>query len=134
MDTNTTLLRRALRGNAVFSTLCGIILLAAAGPLGPALGVPALALRIVGVSLLPFALGLWRNAGRPEVQRGEAWFAVALDSAWVVGSAALILGNLWPFTAAGKWGVIGVADVVLLCAILQTIGLARSAPRAALGS
>ena len=129
-----TLLRRALRGNAVFSSFCGITLLAAAGPLAPLLGVPALALRVVGLSLLPFALGLWRNARRPEVRRGEAWTAVALDLAWVAASTALVYGELWPLRAAGTWAVIGVAEVVLLCAVLQGIGLVRSMPRAARAS
>ena len=125
------LLRRALLGNATFSALCGTSLLVGAGSLEPHLGAPALALRVIGISLLPFAFGLWRNARRPRVQRGEAWVAVALDLTWVAGSATLILGELWPLRPAGIWAVIGVADVVLLCAVLQALGLWRSAPRAA---
>ena len=128
---DSLLLRRALLGNAAFSTLCGITLLVGGGALEPTLGVPALALRVVGLSLLPFAWGLWQNARRAELRRGEAWVAVGLDLAWVAGSAALMLGKLWPLAPAGTWAVVGVADVVLLCAILQTVGLVRSSPRAA---
>ncbi len=123
--TNTTLLRGALRANAAFSTLCGAILVVLGGVLDPVLGVPALALRLVGASLLPFAVSLWMNARRAEVSRREAWLAVGLDLAWVAGSAALILGELWPLTTAGRWAVIGVAEVVLLWALLQTAGLVR---------
>ena len=122
------LLRTALRGNAAFSITCSLILLAGAGWLEPRLGVPALALRIVGVSLAPFALGLWRNAARPSVARGEAWTAVGLDLAWVAASAALVLADLWPLETAGTWTVVAVADVVLTFAILQWVGLARSKP------
>ena len=121
-----SLLRLALRGNALFSTLCGLTLLLAAGPLAPPLGIPALALRIVGASLLPFAVGLWRNAARQPISRKEAWVAVGLDLGWVAGSAVLILGELWPLEVAGRWAVIAAAEVVLLWAILQILGLRRS--------
>lgn len=131
MDTrsDSRLLRRALTGNAVFSTLCGVTLLAAGGLLGPVLAVPPLALRIVGLTLLPFAFGLWQNAHRVAVHRGEAWLAVGLDLAWVAGSALLVFGDLWPLSYAGIWAVLGVAEVVLVCAALQGLGLVRGAPR-----
>ncbi|MEM8884094.1 MAG: hypothetical protein AAGD14_08510 [Planctomycetota bacterium] len=122
------LLRRALKGNAAFSLLCGSALLAGGDALAPLLGVPALALRVVGLTLLPFAVGLWRNASRAAVSRGEAWTAVALDLVWVAGSIALVAFELWPLEPAGTWAVIGVADVVALWALLQTLGLVRSRP------
>ena len=125
------LLRRALLGNASFSTLCGFALLIAAGPLAPWLGVPALALRVVGLVLLPFAYGLWRNARRDVVSRAEAWTAVALDLAWVAGSIALVVGELWPLRPAGTWAVLGVAEVVALWAVLQAVGLLRGRARTA---
>lgn len=127
MDTpnDHRLLRRALLANATFSTLCGTTLLLGAGALAPLLGVPALALRLVGATLLPFAWGLWQNARRPDLRRGEAWLAVGLDLGWVAGSAALLLGELWPLEPAGRWAVIAVGDVVLLCALLQAAGLLR---------
>ena len=132
MDTQheSLLLRRALRGNAVFSTLCGVALLIAGGLLEPVLGVPSLALRLVGLSLLPFAFGLWQNAARASVRRAEAWVAVALDLAWVAGSAALVFANLWPLSSTGTWAVLGVAEVVLVFAVLQALGLRRGAMRA----
>lgn len=112
--------------NAGFSTLCGLILLLAGGALEPELGAPALALRAVGLLLLPFALGLGLNARRATPRRGEAWLAVALDLGWVLGSVLLILGELWPLTVAGRWSVIGVAGVVALFAVLQALGLRRA--------
>jgi len=132
-QSNQALLRRALLGNAAFSTLCGVTLLVAAGSLAPLLGIPTLALRITGLALLPFAFGLFQNARREKVQRGEAWLAVVLDGAWVLGSAALVLADLWPLQTAGVWAVLVVAEVVLLCAILQAVGLKRTA-RAATAS
>jgi len=125
------LLRRALLGNAAFSALTGLTLLAAAGPLEAVLGVPEVALRVVGLLLLPFAAGLLRLATRERVDRGQAWLAVAMDLAWVAGSAVLLLGELWPLNTAGTWTVIGVADVVLTFALLQTLGLWRGASASA---
>lgn len=122
---DTVLLRRALIGNALFSTLSGVVLLAVAGPLAPLLGVPAMALRVVGAALLPFAYGLWRNANREVVRREEAWVAVALDAVWVIASAVLVFGELWPLETAGVVAVAGVASVVLCFAVLQALGLAR---------
>ena len=126
---DSRLLRRALLGNALFSTVCGLILLLGASPLDPWLGIPAWVLRAVGLGLLPFALGLFLNARREVVRRSEAWVAVALDLAWVAGSAWLVLGELWPLREPGTWAVIGVAAVVLECAVFQALGLVRSAPK-----
>jgi hypothetical protein len=122
----TRLLRTALRANAVFSLSCGLVLAGGAFTLGPLLGVPAPALLVVGGVLVPFAVQLWLGARRPSISRPEAWTAVALDLCWVLGSAALILFELWPLTEAGRWAVIGVAEVVLLWAVLQALGLVRA--------
>lgn len=125
MQSNTNLLRRALQGNALFSATTGLGLLLAGGALAPLLGVPALVLRLIGLSLVPFALGLWRNAARDQVHRGEVWIAVGLDSTWVLGSAALLTFELWPLTTAGFWTVLAVADTVLVFGFLQFLGLQR---------
>ncbi len=126
---SSRLLRAALLANAAFSTLCGILLLAAATPLSPALGIPVLALRLTGAALLPFAFGLAHSARRPIVDPVEAWIAVVLDLSWVLGSAALVLGEFLPLTQAGVWAVLGVAEVVLAWAVLQAWGLRRNAQR-----
>ena len=128
--TDSLLLRRALLGNAAFSTLTGLTLLIGGGWLGPALGLPAIALRVVGLVLLPFALGLVKNARRERVDRTEAWVTVAMDLAWVAGSALLVFGDVWPLLPAGTWTVVAVADIVMAFALLQAIGLKRSAPEA----
>lgn len=128
----TRLLRLALRTNAAFSTVCGVILLAAAGRLEPMLGIARIELLLTGASLLPFACALAFNAQRPVPNRVAAWIAVGLDLAWVAGSAALLIGHLRPLTSAGYWAVLGVAEVVLTLAVLQIVGLRRSQPQAAL--
>ncbi|MDF1839779.1 MAG: hypothetical protein P1V35_18080 [Planctomycetota bacterium] len=125
-NTKTLLLRRALQGNACFSTATGLALALAGGWLGPILGVPALVLHAIGGMLVLFALALLKNAARPEVHRTEAWIVVALDLSWVLGSVALVTLDLWPLTSTGMWVILAVADFVLLFAGLQTWGLLRA--------
>ena len=112
-------------GNALFSSSCGLLLLGAASTLGPVFGVPPMALRIVGLTLLPFAVALVLNARRTRPNRSEAKLAVALDLGWVVASLVLLIAGLWPLSAAGFWAVLGVADCVLAFALLQAWGLHR---------
>jgi hypothetical protein len=52
---------------------------------------------------------------------------VYADLAWVIASAGLIFANLVDFTTAGKWAIAILADVVLVFAIVQFVGLRRLA-------
>lgn len=117
-------LRRALQANGVFSGVSGLILILGAGPLSELIGISVSSVLIgIGVALIFYAVGLFRNAAREQVSRIEAWMAVIMDLAWVVGSAALIF--LGVLTVTGNWVVAGVADIVLLFGILQWVGLRK---------
>lgn len=118
-------LRTALRANAIFSALCGAVLAAGSGVLGPWLGIPPTALVVVGVGLLPWAFLLYRNAGRPAPSLPEARLAVAGDVIWVVGSAVLLVLDPLGFTTAGKVAIVVIALLVADFAIWQSIGLGR---------
>ena len=118
-------LRTALRANAICSALSGVTLAAGSGVLGPWLGIPPATLVVVGLALLPWAVLLHRNAGRPELNAAEARLAVAGDLMWVVGSAAVLLLDPIGFTTAGKVVVAVVALMVADFAIWQSIGLGR---------
>ena len=120
--TKSNLLRRALQANGVFSALSGIILIVAAKPLSTRLGLTLPSILIgVGVSLLVYAAGLFRSGRRETINQVEAYLAVILDAAWVVGSAVVIFAGV--LTTTGNWVVAIVADVVLLFALLQIYGL-----------
>ncbi len=117
-------LRRALLGNGVFSLISGIILIVTAKPLSELFGLSMSAILTgLGVSLLLYAAGLFRNALQEEICQTEALLAVILDAAWVVGSVVLITTGI--LTRTGNWTAAIVADVVLLFAVLQFIGLRR---------
>lgn len=121
-----SLLRFALRANAIFSAGSGIALLAASGTLGAVLGVePSWILLAIGASLVVFAVGLFRNSLLDRVPLGEAKVAVALDVAWVAGSAVLLAASI--LTPWGDAVVAAVGAVVSLFAVLQLLGVQRVA-------
>ena len=119
---DTSFLRRSLQIDGVASGLCGVLLLAGAGPLSSLMGLagPGIA-RMVGALLVVYAAALLWNGARATASRGGALAAVVLDAAWVAGSALVILDG--PLTALGNLAVAAVA--VLLFAILEAVGLAR---------
>ncbi len=126
-STSSTLLRRALQGNAAFSAVSGVSFIVAARPLAAFLGsVPPWLMVVTGVSLLFFAAGLVHNSARERVSLMEAKLAVAMDMAWVLGSGlAILFANALGLTRPGTWAIVVVADVVLVFAILQGLGLRR---------
>jgi hypothetical protein len=126
---HTSFLRRSLQLDGVASGLCGVLLLAAAAPLAPLMGLdgPGIA-RAVGALFVIYAAALLRGAARATVSRGGALAAVVLNVAWVLGSAAVIVDG--PLTPLGKAAVAAVAAAVLLFAVLEAVGLARQ-PRPA---
>ena len=117
------LLRYALTANSVFSTASGLTL-AIGGPwIASVVGVgPGWLYRTIGVGLVLSGAGLWRNAGRAEIDLTEVRWAVAMDWLWVIGSVALVL--LAPtINRAGVW-VVGVVGVVVAdFAVVQVLGM-----------
>jgi hypothetical protein len=123
-EQRASLLRKALIGNAVFSTLSGLTILFAQKWVLRILGLsPDLSLAILGVGLLVFAATLLINARRSQLKKSDAWIAVCMDLAWVIGSYVLIF--VIPFSTGGKWVVGMIAELVLLFAVLQFLGIRR---------
>ena len=118
------LLRYALIGNASFSTITGLFIIVAHDWIAHLLGVGGSAGMIgLGIGLLVFAATLLINARRPELKLTDAWAAVLMDLGWVAGSYTLVL--VAPFTAEGRWVIAAVADLVLVFAVLQWVGIHR---------
>ena len=118
------LLRNSLIGNALFSILSALIILASTGWLAQFLGLrDHIVLTILAISLAGYAVILLINARRPKIKISDAWMAVILDAIWVICSYALIF--VVPFTFGGKWLIAAVAEIVFVCAILQSFGIRR---------
>ncbi len=131
-DPSQQLLRYALRANAAFSTVCGIAMIAAFGPLSTTFGIkPSWLLPMTGGMLMLFATGLILISFRDAIDRAAAVTAVALDVGWVLGSAVLLLLPLTTLTATGWWAIAIVAETVAVFAVLQFLGLRTSRQAAA---
>jgi hypothetical protein len=126
MDGHANLLRRTLQANSVFSAASGVAAITGAGILTDELGTghPAV-LVTLGLGLVVYAIGLWWTASKDQIDRRIASAAVVMDVAWVAGSVVLVAAG--PLTATGNWTAVLVADMVLLFAVLQFLGLRRSA-------
>jgi hypothetical protein len=77
----------------------------------------------LGISLLAFAVTLVVFARKKPIKLLDAWIAVFLDLAWVIGSYPLLF--VVPFSTSGKWIVGIVAEVVMLFALVQWLGIRR---------
>ena len=123
-EDRTCMLRKAFLGNALFSTVSGLIILFAQRRVLGILGLSnRINLTMLGAALIIFAAMLVINAHRQQVKISDAWVGVLMDLGWVVGTVVAIFTV--PFSTQGKWVVIGIADVVLLFAMLQFLGLRR---------
>ena len=123
---SANLLRRALQGNGIFSTVSGLVFVAAANSLATFTGIqPPLAFTVIGVIVLSYALLLFWQAGKQTVDAPFALFTIATDTLWVIVSWALILLDPLSLTLAGKWSVGLVAEAVFVFAVVQTIGYRR---------
>ncbi len=121
-----SLLRKSLLANAVFTTVCGLGLVLASGSLAGLIGaVGATELIIAGVILLFYAADLARTALGKHLPRSRVYYFIVMDVLWVIGSAVVLWGLAVPFTAAGRWIILLIADAVGLFAVLQYFGLRR---------
>jgi hypothetical protein len=126
--------RRVLLGNATFGIVTGLIALLWSGALSAAFGLAQPMVLIgLGEALLLFAAALIWIALRMPTNQRILGTIFALDVAWVIASALVLLAGWAPLTAAATWAIIGVADVVALFALLEYIGLRRLRSTAAVG-
>lgn len=125
---NDGLLGAALLANAVFSTCTGGAALWFAPVLVEALGgLSMIEFRVLGFALLVFAGGVAILGTRQPVPALPAALVTLADLVWVLASAALLALHVRPWTPAGEAVVAGVAGVVSLVALGQTLGLLRYA-------
>jgi hypothetical protein len=118
-------LGRVLIADGVVSGLCGLGLLVAPGPIAGLIGVRSSAIvAAVGLSLLGYAAVLIMGARGSAARRTAAW-AVALNVAWLAGTAAVILAGA--LNRQGNWALILVGDAVLVFALLEGVALRRRA-------
>jgi hypothetical protein len=117
-----------LYGNSAFSFTSGLVSVLFSKSIADFLGLSASWIILaLGVGLILYGIEIFLAARAEPVNKALATFAVYADLAWVLGNAVLIFANLVDFTTAGKWAIAIIADIVLVFAILQYVGLRRVA-------
>ena len=120
-----TLLRGALKLDAVVTGANAVAYVGGAALLSDWLGVPAVFLVAVGVFLAAFAGAVWRLATRPAMPVPAVWAVIGLNVAWAVDSLALVALDGFSPTLAGQLLIAVQAVGVLGFAALQLAGLRR---------
>lgn len=122
----SSLIRRALYGDAAFSGVSGLVFLLAANPVSTFLGVNApMVIAVIGVGIVGYSALLFYHASRPMIAPSFALFPITGNSLWVLGSIVLLVTGWIPFSAEGKWAVAVVAMIVDAFAMVQFVGWRR---------
>ncbi len=123
--TRTPILRLALLGDAATSGATGLLLVTAAGPLAPLLGLPTPLLCEAGLVLLPYAAFVAWAGTRKSPPRWAVRAAITINLLWAADSALLLaVGPIAP-SEFGFAFVLAQALVVLGFAIAQWSALRR---------
>jgi hypothetical protein len=120
-----SLLRLALRLDAVVTGANGAAYLAAAPLLDDVLGLSAGPLRGVGVFLLVYGVAVWLVGTGPRISGAAVEAVVVANVLWAVGSVVAVVTDVGSPTAVGAVWLVLQAVVVAGFAALQLAGLRR---------
>lgn len=118
-------LRSSLLLDAAVCAAAGLLMFAAAGPLGDLLDLPTTLLRVAGVILIPYVPLLVLVATRSPIAPASVWTVIAVNLLWTAGSFILLLSGQVDPNSLGIAFVIFQAVVVALFAELQFTALGR---------
>jgi hypothetical protein len=122
----SSLLRRVLVVDAVFSGASGVAMIAFAGAFASLLQLPVELISEAGIVLLPFAAFVGFVASRGAPARLAVWTIIAINIVWAVDSIVLLFSGWVAPNALGYAVVIAQAAGVLVLADLEYMGLKRS--------
>ncbi|WP_069885380.1 hypothetical protein [Streptomyces luteocolor] len=126
-------LRLVLRVDSVSTAVMGVVLIAAAGPLGSATGMPVAFSVAFGIYQIGGAAALALIAGYPVIPDGLAWTVVAVNAASAVACVVVAFGDMVSLTGFGVAFMLIGALIVTVYAALEYSGLRRmtggTAPR-----
>ncbi|WP_299382035.1 hypothetical protein [uncultured Lacinutrix sp.] len=115
-------LQKALKNNALFSILSGLILVVLNQQISALFGTSnTTVFWSVGLVLIYFAFTIWYEI-KAQRKLAVIWIIIQ-DYTWVLGSAILILLNPFKITLIGNLIIGIIALIVLYMAINQTIAL-----------
>jgi hypothetical protein len=123
---SSTLLRRALLADAIFSGVGALIMTLDANLFAPLLQLPEALLRETGLFLIAYtALVGWLGA-RPSVPKALVMLVVAGNAVWTLASFALLLSGAVNPNLFGEIVVVAQAIATGVFAELQYVGMRRS--------
>ena len=119
-------LRRAIVGDAVISGAMAVLLVAAAGFLGPLLNLPEALLRETGIFLIVYAALVGFLGSRELMPKLAVCLVIGANALWTVDSIVLLFTGWVQPNALGQAFIVAQAVAVAVIAELQYIGLKRS--------
>jgi hypothetical protein len=119
-------LRRAIQGDAIITGAMALLLVSAAGLLGPLLNLPVSFLREVGIFLIVYAALVGFLGTRAMMPRLAVWAVIAANAIWTIDSIALLFTDWVQPNLLGQAFVAAQALSVGVIAELQYMGLKRS--------
>lgn len=119
-----SLLRLAMRADAVLSGVCGIALLAAAGWFSELTGLPKAAVYGGGAVFVGYATVVFLAAGLERVRTAGIATAIA-NLVFTVAAVVLVLDRPADLTTAGVVALLGSGVYTLVFADLQYLGVRR---------
>jgi len=119
-------LRRAILGDAVITGAMAVLLVAAAGVLGPMLNLPETLLRETGIFLIVYAALVGFLGSRELMPKLAVCLVIGANALWTVDSIALLFTGWVQPNALGQAFVVMQAIAVAVIAELQFIRLKRS--------
>jgi hypothetical protein len=123
---SSTLLRRALLADAIFSGISALVMTLDAGLFAPLLQLPEALLRETGLFLIAYTALVGWLATRPAVPKALIVLVVAGNAAWTLASFALLLSGAVNPNLFGEIVVVAQAIATGVFAELQYVGLRRS--------
>jgi hypothetical protein len=124
---SSTLLRRALLADTIFSGVGALAMTLDAGVLSVLLQLPEALLRETGLFLIAYTALVGWLAMRPAVPKALIMLVVAGNAVWTLASFALLLSGAVSPNVSGEIAVVAQALATGIFAELQYMGLRRSA-------
>jgi hypothetical protein len=122
----SSLLRRALQADAIFSGTGAVLLTLGAGEFAPLLNLPEPLLREAGLFLIVYAAFVGWLGTRTAFPKILVVAVVAGNAAWTLSSIALIFSGAVTPNVLGEIALAMQAIVVGILAELQFLGMRRS--------
>lgn len=122
----SSLLRAALLADGAACGALGLLLLGGGAGLAEAFGLPAAALEVIGVALLPAAAALTWLARRDTLPVWLVWAVIGIGAVWVADSLLLLVSGWVAPTPLGTAFVLAQAAVVAGLVAAEWIGLRQS--------